>query len=68
LPVSLALVFVAYGGWGVCDRIRTRSTLRNRFVESALTVVCALLAAAGIFAGAGVIYSVWAIALGTWIS
>jgi hypothetical protein len=66
---SLALIFFAYGGWGLADRARSiaepRGTRRSRAL---LDVLCLLLAATGVLATAALLYSVWAAALGTWIS
>ena len=66
---SLALCFVAYGAWGLADRARTRVATRgNRFQSGSMEVLCGLLGAGGVLAAAAVLLSVWAIALGTWIS
>jgi hypothetical protein len=68
LVLSVALAFVAYGGWGIADRFRAPSAQKNGGVERVLAAICALLAIGGILAGTGIIYGVWSIALGTWIS
>jgi hypothetical protein len=66
---SLAMIFVAYGGWGISDRYRSIATTRdNRHSRALLDVLCLVLAGAGVLAIAALLYSVWAIALGTWIS
>ena len=66
---SLALCFVAYGGWGLTDRARTRTLARDYgLLAGAMEAVAALLAAVGVVAAAGVLLGLWAIALGTWIS
>lgn len=66
---SLALCFFAYGAWGLVDRARSRVALRgNRFVSATMDALCAAMAAVGVVAAAGLLLSVWAIALGTWIS
>lgn len=66
---SLALCFSAYGGWGLADRARIAVARRgNRLLSGSLEALCALLCGAGVFAVAAVLLSVWAIALGTWIS
>jgi hypothetical protein len=66
---SLALVFFAYGGWGIADRARSFAGTRYRRRSRALLdVLCFLLGAAGVLAAAALLYSVWAVALGTWIS
>jgi hypothetical protein len=66
---SIAVCFVAYGGWGLTDRARMH-TLAHGYglVAGALEAVGALLAALGVLAGAGGLLGLWAIALGTWIS
>lgn len=66
---SLALCLVAYGGWGLADRARTGAVTRaNRLLSGSLEVLCAVLGGIGVLAAAAVLLSVWAIALGTWIS
>lgn len=66
---SLALIFLAYGGWGIADRARSIATMReDRHSRALLDALCFLLGAAGVLAAAGLLYSVWAVALGTWIS
>jgi hypothetical protein len=66
---SLALCFFAYGAWGLADRARSRLAFRNnRFVSTSMDAACAAIAAVGVVATAGLLLSVWAIALGTWIS
>lgn len=66
---SLALLFFGYGGWGLADRGRSSKTARDhRLLRASMETICALLAAAGSLAAAGLLYGVWAIALGTWIS
>jgi hypothetical protein len=66
---SLAMCFLAYGAWGLADRARSRVAAReNRLVHAFLEALCAAMAALGVLAAAGLLLSVWAIALGTWIS
>jgi len=66
---SLALCFFAYGAWGLADRARSRVSMRNhRVANAAMEALCAAMAAVGVVAAAGLLLSVWAIALGTWIS
>jgi hypothetical protein len=66
---SAALCFFAYGAWGLLDRARARATVASmRLTRRILDVLCALCAALGVFAVAGVLLGVWAIAIGTWIS
>ena len=68
---SAAGVLFSYGAWGLLDRARARSGLaNNRWTEVAglLEALCALCAVIGVLAGAGVLFAVWALALGTgWI-
>jgi hypothetical protein len=67
--VSLALCFFAYGAWGLADRARSRvAAPDNRLVNAFMDALCAAVAALGLLAAAGLLLSVWAIALGTWIS
>lgn len=66
---SLAWCFFAYGAWGLADRARSRLAIRdNRIVSASLDALCGAMAAFGVVAAAGLLLSVWAIALGTWIS
>ncbi len=66
---SLAVVFFAYGGWGIADRARSVAVTRDgRLSRALLDALCFLLGAVGLLATAGLLYSVWALALGTWIS
>lgn len=66
---SLAMCFLAYGAWGLVDRARSRLAIRdNRFLNASVDALCAAMAAVGVVAAAGLLLSVWAIALGTWIS
>lgn len=66
---TVALIFVAYGGWGILDRARSRETLLGKtLVVAMLEVSCALFTALGVVAAAGLLFSVWTAALGTWIS
>lgn len=66
---SAGLCFFSYGAWGMLDRVRSRAaagygTLLGGFLDA----TCALCAMLGALAAAGLLLSVWAIALGTWIS
>jgi hypothetical protein len=66
---SLALIFFAYGGWGMADRARSIAATRDsRLSRTPLDALCFLLGATGLLATAVLLYSVWALALGTWIS
>jgi len=66
---GLALCFFAYGGWGIADRARSNAVAREGPLPRALLeALCILLVAVGALATATLLYGVWAIALGTWIS
>ena len=66
---SLALIFFAYGGWGIADRVRSAAATReSRLSRALLDGLCLVLGATGLLATAALLYSVWAMALGTWIS
>jgi hypothetical protein len=66
---SVAVIFFAYGGWGIADRARSAAAERTSRVSRALLdALCLVLGAAGVLATAVLLYSVWALALGTWIS
>jgi hypothetical protein len=65
---SLALIFLAYGGWGLGDRARSVTTGGSRLSHTLLDALCFLLGAFGFLATAALLYSVWGVALGTWIS
>lgn len=66
---SLALCFFAYGGWGLADRARSGSAARDNVLLRALTeALCTLLITLAILAVGSLLFSVWVIALGTWIS
>lgn len=62
---SAALCFFSYGAWGLLDRARSHAAHASRTLLGALCAVCAAL---GVLAAAGLLLGVWAIALGTWIS
>ena len=69
LPVvSLAICLGAYATWGLLDRVRSGRTSTSKLTAGALDVLSAFLAALGIVSVAAVLFSVWALALGTWIS
>ena len=66
---TAALCFCCYALWGLLDRARSRSAGHGWIAASRiLQLSCWLCVAIGLLAGAGVLFSVWAIALGTWIS
>jgi hypothetical protein len=66
---GVAMIFFAYGGWGLADRARSsRAAQEHRFLRASMETICALFGAIGLLAAAGALFGVWAIALGTWIS
>jgi len=66
---TAALCFVSYASWGLLDRARSRAASRGWIgTERILHAACVLCVAIGLVAGAGVLLSIWALALGTWIS
>ena len=67
--VTCAVCFSCYALWGLVDRARTRAIARSwNFAALIFRIACALLVAIGVLSGAGVLLSIWALALGTWIS
>ena len=70
LAISMASVcMIAYGGWGLLERAAGRIRARQwALIAGALEALRALLAIGGVVAALGVLLSVWALALGTWIS
>jgi hypothetical protein len=66
---SAALCFFAYGSWGLVDRAHSYALPKGkRIVTSFLEIICVFLAALGSVAAAGILFGVWAAAIGTWIS
>lgn len=66
---SLALIFFAYGGWGIADRARSGAAARgNELLCAGMGAFCFLMGAVGALAVATALLGMWAIALGTWIS
>jgi hypothetical protein len=69
LPVvSVAVCLGAYATWGLLDRARSAHPQSSQLAAGALEMLCAFFVALGIVATAALLFSVWAIALGTWIS
>jgi hypothetical protein len=66
---SLAACFFSYGAWGLVDRVRSRVAIsgspRIAGLADALGALCVVV---GVLAAAGVLFAIWAAALGTWIS
>jgi hypothetical protein len=66
---SAATVLFSYGAWGLLDRGRSRLTINGwSRTASALDALGALSALLGVLAAGGMLFAVWAVALGTWIS
>jgi hypothetical protein len=66
---SAATLLLAYGVWGLLDRVRTLAANRSQpRIAGLLDALCALCATLGALAVAGILLAVWALALGTWIS
>ncbi|MEO8911017.1 MAG: hypothetical protein ABI408_12455 [Gemmatimonadaceae bacterium] len=66
---SIAVCFAAYGSWGIADRARSgRPASGDANVTGLLDAVCALIVGVGGVAVAALLFGVWSIALGTWIS
>ncbi len=72
LVVGLALCFAAYGGWGMADReLGERKAAGAPTSASSVRVVRTLRVLAAIIgfaAGLAVLFRLFALALGTWIS
>ena len=66
---SIAACFSTYGAWGLADRARQDPpNPGSRLLHTSMNALCAVMAVAGVIAAATLLLSVWAIALGTWIS
>ena len=66
---SAATCFIAYGIWGLIDRVHSRPAMsRWPRIAGLLEALCALSATVGVVAAAVGLFAIWAIALGTWIS
>jgi hypothetical protein len=66
---SVATLLFSYGAWGLLDRLL--STFASRLGPRSVGLIealCALCAALGVLAVGGILLTVWALALGTWIS
>lgn len=69
LLACVASCLVAYGAWGLLDRAATIARARTWTRAAAvLEYSRPVVAVAGVLAAIGVLLSVWALALGTWIS
>ena len=68
LPLlSAACCFAAFGAWGISDRVLREQPDPARSTR-VLTIVRAAAAVVGAVAGLALLFSLWALALGTWIS
>lgn len=65
---SAALCVASYGGWGLADRARSASAARHPAARGAIEILSALALALGVLSVAALLYAIWSIALGTWIS
>jgi hypothetical protein len=69
LPVlSVATCLGAYAMWGLIDRARAERAPASKFAGGLLDAVSAFFVALGIVGLGALLLSVWALALGTWIS
>jgi hypothetical protein len=69
LVASAGILLACYGAWGLFDRARTRLERDAwRRTLGLIDAICALSAVLGVLAASGILYGVWAVALGTWIS
>ena len=68
LPLlSAACCLAAFGAWGISDRVLREQGNPGRWTR-VLTIVRAAAAVIGAVAGLGLLFSLWGLALGTWIS
>jgi hypothetical protein len=66
---SISGCFLAYGSWGLLDRALPReATQSNGVLRVIVDTFRSLSGALGVLSAAALHYSVWAMALGTWIS
>jgi|1185.fasta_scaffold103260_2 hypothetical protein len=70
LPIVSAMICLGcYAAWGLIDRAGAVAAARGWTRSSkALRALTFAFTALGLVAGAGILLSVWAFALGTWIS
>ena len=67
--VTASACFACYAGWGLLDRADSQATLRGwRLAARICRALSSVLVGFGFLAGIGVLFSIWALALGTWIS
>ena len=69
VAASIAACFSTYGAWGLADRVRrSPQNAGSPLLHASMNALCALMAVAGVIAAGTLLLSVWALALGTWIS
>lgn len=66
--VSAAVCLIAYGAWGLLERAEVLIPARWKRLTGLVEALAALTALTGVLGALGVLLSVWALALGTWIS
>lgn len=68
LPLlSAACCFAAFGAWGISDRVLREQGDPDQWTR-VLTMVRTAAAVVGAVAGAALLFSLWGLALGTWIT
>ena len=67
--VTASTCFLCYASWGLLDRAAGHATSRGwRAAAKICWALSSVLVGLGFLAGVGVLFSIWALALGTWIS
>jgi len=67
--VTASTCLMCYAGWGLLDRAVGHATSRGwRAATKVCLTLSSVLVGLGFLAGVGVLFSIWALALGTWIS
>ena len=67
--VSVSTCFLCYASWGLLDRATGHAASRGwRAAATIFRALSSVLVGIGFLAGGGVLFSIWALALGTWIS
>jgi hypothetical protein len=68
LPLlSAACCFAAFGAWGISDRVLREQAAPGRWTR-VLAIARTAAAVLGAAAGVSLLFSLWGLALGTWIS
>ena len=65
---SAAVSLIAYGAWGLLERVELLMPPGWKRMAGLVEALAALVALTGVVGALGVLLSVWALALGTWIS